>query len=78
MYPICDAAGKRSMPSLGQAENVMYMFRKARVNELTGKRIKHRKGKPVQIRAYYCGFCDGWHLTKWTQQRFKKAPQHSL
>ncbi|WP_146896945.1 hypothetical protein [Chryseobacterium lathyri] len=76
MYPICDATGKRSLPSLDQAVGLMYFFRKVIVNKLTGKRIKHRRGKPVQIRAYPCDYCKGYHLTKWTQQRFKKAPQH--
>ncbi|PWN64127.1 hypothetical protein [Chryseobacterium viscerum] len=78
MYPRCAATGKRSLPSVEEARSLMYLFRNAVLNKLTGKRIKHRRGKPVQIRAYPCDYCKGYHLTRWTQQRFKNAPQHNL
>ncbi|MGJ1536297.1 hypothetical protein ACR784_14860 [Sphingobacterium multivorum] len=32
-----------------------YLFKR----DETGRRIKHRQGRPIQRRAYYCTYCRG-------------------
>lgn len=39
-------------------------------NKITGNRIKHRMGKIEKIRIYYCTYCKGYHLTKWSKRTY--------
>ncbi len=41
-----------------------------RNTDRSGRRVKHRQGKPAQRRAYFCSYCQGYHLTKWTADEF--------
>ncbi|WP_333887600.1 hypothetical protein [Sphingobacterium siyangense] len=76
MYSTCDATGKKTLPSIDEARYLIYIFSLMIFDRMTGKRIKHRRGRPTQKRAYQCHYCGGFHLTKWPIERFKNAPQH--
>ncbi len=68
----CVATGKAVFASLLEARIVMFnlKWRFKRNRDESGKRIKHRQGRPVQRRAYYCIHCEGYHLTKWKESNF--------
>lgn len=68
----CRATGKVIFPALVDARLTIIRLKWARrITDFYGKRIKHRRGKPEQKRAYYCSFCEGYHLTKWERKDFK-------
>jgi len=68
----CRETGKVIFTSWIEAQLVMldlkwnYLYKR---NE-EGRRIKHRQGRPIQRRAYYCTHCNGYHLTKWKKSNF--------
>ncbi|QIH31450.1 hypothetical protein [Sphingobacterium sp. DR205] len=68
----CRETGKVIFASWIEARLVMldlkwnYLFKRDR----TGRRIKHRQGRPIQRRAYFCTYCRGYHLTKWEKSNF--------
>lgn len=68
----CRATGKVGFSTLIEAQWVVLHFKlKSRVMSKTdGRRIKHRMGKGASKRAYYCTFCEGYHLTKWDKGHF--------
>ncbi|RKR84414.1 hypothetical protein BDD43_4649 [Mucilaginibacter gracilis] len=59
----CEDTGKTRFDSLAEAKDIMLRFRGMWKLHREGKRRKHRQGKPAQKRAYYCGYCGGYHLT---------------
>lgn len=69
----CIATGKITFSSNLEARIVMFNLKWSYKlhKDLLGKRIKHRQGKPKQKRAYFCQYCNGFHLTKWDANDFK-------
>ena len=69
----CRATGKVIFPTLMEAKITMFRLKWGfkHIKDIYGKRIKRRQGKPEQKRAYYCPFCEGYHLTKWNKKSFK-------
>lgn len=72
MLQKCMATGKAIFPSLLEARYVMFTMKRGykRNTSESGRRIKHRQGKPAQRRAYFCPYCQGYHLTKWAAGEF--------
>ncbi|MCT1526218.1 hypothetical protein [Sphingobacterium hotanense] len=69
----CRATGKVIFETLIEAKLTMFRLKWGfrHIKDIYGKRVKHRQGRPVQKRAYYCPHCDGFHLTKWGKSDFK-------
>lgn len=75
----CNATGKTRFTTYGDAKIVLFFLKTAWKNRerITGRRIKHRQGRPLQQRIYYCQYCGGYHLTKvpaYLRKRAEKAP----
>ncbi len=68
----CIATGKSVFASLEEARLMVLRFRWGfKIHrDLFGKRIKHRTGRPIQCRAYYCHQCGGYHITKCNKRHF--------
>lgn len=69
----CMDTGKVSFPSLMEARLAMFLLKWGykRHRDENGKHLKHRQGRPVQRRVYYCIHCYGYHLTRWTKGDFR-------
>lgn len=63
--------GKVRFASRVEAEVVIFSLRGVlKRKDENGKRIKHRGGKPVAKRAYYCIYCKGYHVTRWPKSNY--------
>jgi hypothetical protein len=63
--------GKVRFATRVEAEVVIFTLRWAlKRKDMNGRRIKHRKGRPVAKRAYYCEYCKGFHVTHWEKSDF--------
>lgn len=63
-YPKCNSTGKVRFPSSEDAMSVV--------------RAKTRNAKRKESRAYYCEFCDGFHLTSIASQKALRDKKTSL
>jgi hypothetical protein len=60
----CEATGKTIFLTKGEAKYSILSCKYLRKAIRLGRRIKHRIGKPANLRIYYCAHCNGFHLTK--------------
>lgn len=67
----CRMTGKVRFSTRIEAELVIIaLHRMLKRKDENGKRIKHRSGKPVAKRAYFCQYCNGYHVTRWKKRDF--------
>ncbi len=80
MLQKCLATGKVVFASYLEAHIVMFNLKWGykKHKDIHGKRIKHRQGKPEQKRAYFCTYCNGYHLTKWNANDFNIYSERSV
>lgn len=59
----CSTTGKTIFLDLAGARARIATLRIRHWDSVTGKRINRHNKKPEQKRAYYCEYCEGYHLT---------------
>ncbi|MBE8719662.1 hypothetical protein [Sphingobacterium pedocola] len=69
----CRATGKVSFDTKTEARLTIIKLKWSAIirrNKIDGSRLKHRAGKIAQSRVYFCSYCNGYHLTKWTKTNY--------
>jgi len=63
--------GKVRFSTRIEAELVIFTLRRMlKRKDENGRRIKHRGGRPVAKRMYFCQYCNGYHVTRWNITNF--------
>lgn len=79
MRAVCNDTGKIIFPNEAEARSAVASMRWAmKLKTRDGRRIKHRRRKVGQKRVYYCSFCEGYHLTKWSWWLYGSKKRTSL